>query len=163
MCTILSSRFDPSRHVLMIVLYIQPNTPSELLFENLDKLLSSVPSDSVPTFVCGDFNVNLRWGYSSVRILSELTAYHGFIQYVKQPTHRKGGTPDHIYVNRFFDDWTFVSDSCSLFRPFSCSSCSAVSESCVDLLTSEVVIHVVVYKCYGWFKFLFNMQIRRNW
>jgi hypothetical protein len=82
---------------------------------------------------------------------------------VKQPTHRKGGTLDHIYVNRFFDDWTFVSDSCSLFRPFSCSSCSAVSESCVDLLTSEVVIHVVVYKCYGWFKFLFNIQIRRNW
>jgi hypothetical protein len=40
----------------MIVLYIQANTPSELLFENLDKLLSSVPSDSVPTFVCGDFN-----------------------------------------------------------------------------------------------------------
>jgi hypothetical protein len=37
MCTILSSRFDPSRRVLMIVLYIQPNTPSELLFENLDK------------------------------------------------------------------------------------------------------------------------------
>jgi hypothetical protein len=34
----------------------------------------------------------------------ELTAYHGFIQYVKQPTHRKGGTLDHIYVNRFFDD-----------------------------------------------------------
>jgi hypothetical protein len=117
----------------------------------------------VPTFVCGDFNVNLRSGDSSVRILSELTAYHGFIQYVKQPTHRKGGTLDHIYVNRFFDDWTFVSDSCSLFRPFPCSSCSAVSESCVDPLTSEVVIHVVVYKCYGWFKFLFNIQIRRNW
>jgi hypothetical protein len=54
----------------MIVLYIQPNTPSELLFENLDKLLSSVPSDSVPTFVCGDFNVNLRSGDSSVRILT---------------------------------------------------------------------------------------------
>lgn len=98
MCTILS------RRVLMIVLYIQPNTPSELLFENLDKLLSSVPSDSVPTFVCGDFNINHRSGDSSVRILSELAAYHGFIQYVKQPTHRKGGTLDHIYVNHFFDD-----------------------------------------------------------
>ena len=98
MCTILSSRFDPSRRVLMIVLYIQPNTPSECLFDNLDKLLSSVPSDSVHAFICGDFNVNLRSGDSSV------TAYHGFIQYVEQPTYRKGGTLDHIYVDRFFDD-----------------------------------------------------------
>jgi hypothetical protein len=76
------------------------NTPSELLFENLDKLLSSVPSDSVHAFDCGNFNANLRSGDSSVRILSELTAYHGFIQYVEQPTYRKGGTLDHIYVNR---------------------------------------------------------------
>jgi hypothetical protein len=30
--------------------------------------------------------------------------YHGFLNHTQSPTHRKGGSLDHIFINKSFDE-----------------------------------------------------------
>lgn len=103
-CLLLSCRMDPSKRLLIVAIYIPPNTKNESYFKNMENLLCAIPSDSVPTILCGDFNANIESTELKTTTLKELTAYYGFLQYIQQPTHRKGATLDHVYVNRNFDN-----------------------------------------------------------
>ncbi|VDI58304.1 Hypothetical predicted protein [Mytilus galloprovincialis] len=103
-CLLLSCRIDPSKRLLIVAIYIPPNTKNESYFKNLENLLCAIPSDSVPTILCGDFNANIASTDLKTSTLKGLTAYYGYLQYIQQPTHRKGATLDHVYVNRNFDN-----------------------------------------------------------
>lgn len=103
-CLLLSCRIDPSKRLLIVAIYIPPNTKNESYFKNMENLLCAIPSDSVPPILCGDFNANIASTDLKTSTLKGLTAYYGYLQYIQQPTHRKGATLDHVYVNRNFDN-----------------------------------------------------------
>ena len=66
----------------------------------LDGLLCQLPIDSFTTFLCGDFNINLRKTDSILLSLKRLLSYHGFFQCHSDITHRAGSCVDHVYVNK---------------------------------------------------------------
>lgn len=91
-CLVLSLRFNPDKRLLFLLVYAPPNTQNDEFFQQLDRLISLTPTDAMPTFICGDFNLKSTDPKSNT--LSNLTKYHGFIEYVRLhvPTHRKGGS-----------------------------------------------------------------------
>ncbi|CAG2199319.1 unnamed protein product [Mytilus edulis] len=97
-------RIDPSKRLRIVAIYIPPNTKNESYFKNLENLLCAIPSDSVPTILCEDFNANIASTDLKTSTLKGQTAYYGFLQYIQQPTHRKGASLEHVYVNRNFDN-----------------------------------------------------------
>ena len=108
-CLLLSYRQNPRKRMLIVELYIPPSTNTDDFFENFEKLLLTIPSDSVPTIICGDFNTNLLSNDPKVSTLLQLMKYHGFTQLLSRPTHRKGSLLDHIYINRNLNESEMVS------------------------------------------------------
>lgn len=101
-CLVLSCRMNPSKRLLIILLYVPPNTQTVLFFQQLDRLFSHTPTDAAPTIICGDFNMKPTDPKS--KSLNELIRHHGFIDYSQSPTHRKGGSLDRIFINKYFDE-----------------------------------------------------------
>ena len=97
---LLHDRADPSARLLIITVYNPPNTACGAFLKQLDMLLTRMPCDSVPTILCGDFNVNFLKEDSASKSLATLTKYYGFQQYVSTTTHRVGAALDHVYVNK---------------------------------------------------------------
>ena len=59
-----------------------------------------MPCDSVPTVLCGDFNINSLKEDNAPKGLATVIKYYGFRQYVSTITHRAGAALDHVYVNK---------------------------------------------------------------
>lgn len=92
---------NPSKRLLIILLYVPPNTQTVLFFQQLDRLISHTPTDAAPTIICGVFNMKPTDPKS--KSLNDLIRHHGFIDYSQSPTHRKGGSLDRIFINKYFD------------------------------------------------------------
>ena len=101
-CLLLSLRMDPRKRLIVLTMYVPPNTQNELFFKNLDSLISLIPTDAIPTIICGDFNLNST--DPKAKTLQELTRYHGFIDYIQSPTHKKGGSLDRVFINKHLDE-----------------------------------------------------------
>ena len=97
---LLHDRADPAARLLIITLYNPPNVACGTFHKQLDKLLTRLPCDSVPTILCGDFNVNSLKEDNASKSLASVTQYYGFRQYVSTMTHRAGAALDHVYVNK---------------------------------------------------------------
>ena len=97
---LLHDRADPAARLLIITLYNPPNVACGTFHKQLDKLLTRLPCDSVPTILCGDFNVNSLKEDNASKSLARVTQYYGFRQYVSTMTHRAGAALDHVYVNK---------------------------------------------------------------
>lgn len=59
---------------------------------------------TVPSILCGDFNINSLKEDNTSKTLSKITKYYGFRKYGSCITHRCGSALDHIYVNRDLHD-----------------------------------------------------------
>ena len=66
--------------------------------QQLTEHLLSMIDKSQPTLICGDFNVCLKT--SSNNHLTKTLETHGFLQYVREATHIKGGHIDHVYFKQ---------------------------------------------------------------
>ena len=100
---LLSPVLDPDIRVLVISLYNNPRTPPQKFLEDLEKLLQKAPQN-IPTFVAGDFNVDVCKISKSSGDLLHLASYYGYCQLVTRPTHRRGGTLDLLLLNREPED-----------------------------------------------------------
>ena len=97
---LIQDRVDPAARLLIITVYNPPNTAYGSFLKQLDMLLTRMPCDSVPTVLCGDFNINNLKEDNAPKGLTRVTKYYGFRQYVSTITHRAGAALDHVYVNK---------------------------------------------------------------
>jgi endonuclease/exonuclease/phosphatase family metal-dependent hydrolase len=95
---------DNMRSVILSV-YKNPRSSSVTFMQDLEKLLQRIPQN-IPTFIVGDFNIDLAKPSRSTKDLMSLTRYYGFHQLVDQSTHRRGGILDLLFVNRDLSDRT---------------------------------------------------------
>ena len=95
---VISPRFDSSIRICINVIYTAV-APTEVFLTALDTLLHALPHHAMPTIICGDFNISVHATNKPATQLSNLMKHHGFIQLCTQPTHNRGGTLDHIYIN----------------------------------------------------------------
>lgn len=69
--------------------------------EDLEVFLSHCPQ-GLPSFLLGDFNIDLSLNTTSAKHLQNLIKYYGFRPCVSEPTHRQGGHLDNIFTNILF-------------------------------------------------------------
>ena len=100
---LLSHVQDDSLRLIVISLYNNPRTSTHSFLKNLEILLQTVP-ENIPTFICGDFNIDMSSSRKSKRDLIKLSSYYGFCQHVQQSTHCRGGVLDLLFTNRCFQD-----------------------------------------------------------
>ena len=124
---LLSHVHDNSLRLMIISLYNNPQTSIRSFMRNLEMLLQTVP-ENIPTFICGDFNIDMSSSRKTKRDLIKLSSYYGFCQQVHQSTHCRGGVLDLVFTNRCVQDSvlnvmpTFYSDHMivSFAVPFLC-------------------------------------------
>lgn len=109
LCVLLCDRNDHGKRILLVAIYNPPGVPSATFMKQLDSLLSHIPCDSVPTILCGDFNIDILRECKQSKDLQKLTSYYGFHQFVSSPTHKKGSGLDHMYVNRDLQESVLLS------------------------------------------------------
>lgn len=63
--------------------------------------LSHCPQ-GLPSFLLGDFNIDLSLNTTSAKHLQNLIKYYGFRPCVSEPTYRQGGHLDNIFTNILF-------------------------------------------------------------
>lgn len=99
---LLSPRQDPSLR-LCVMLYhnVNPkNTRTTANFlKDIEIMISHVPH-WLPTFIVGDFNIDMSLRTQSSKQLHNLIMRHyGFHPTVKEATHRQGGHLDNTFMN----------------------------------------------------------------
>lgn len=97
---LLTPRQDHSLRLCVMLLYHNPkNTRTAANFlRDLEIMISHVPQ-GLPTFIVGDFNIDMSTSTHSSKQLHNLMRYHGFHPTVKEATHRLGGHLDNIFIN----------------------------------------------------------------
>ena len=81
--------------------------------QKLTDHILNVVDNRKTTIVCGDFNVCIKTSRNNG--LSKTLKLHGFLQYVKEATHIKGGHIDHVYLKQGVQEMTV--DAC-LYCPY---------------------------------------------
>ena len=76
----------------MIFVYVSNKCKKELLIAKLNQLIDN----NKPTVIIGDFNDN----YSEECQIAKNLKVLDFNQLIQEPTHDKGNTIDHVYVNK---------------------------------------------------------------
>ncbi|MEW8547603.1 MAG: AAA family ATPase [Candidatus Thiodiazotropha sp.] len=109
LCILLSDRRDRDTRLLIVVIYNPPAVPAAVFLKQLDSLLCHIPCDSVTTILCGDFNIDGAGESKQSKDLEKVTSHYGFHQFVSAPTHKRGSTLDHVYINRNIQQSVLVS------------------------------------------------------
>lgn len=97
---IISPKQLQTLRVCVVLIYHNSRLLAKTFLSDLDTILCSLPN-GLPAFILGDFNINLSINGPSQSNLKKLISYHGFLQTIQRPTHRRGGLLDNIYFNRF--------------------------------------------------------------
>lgn len=96
---LLSHVTDYNMRSVVLSIYNNPRSSLRAFLPYLEKLMQRMPQN-IPTFIVGDFNIDVGKTNRSSKDLLFLTRYYGFRLLVQQPTHRKGGILDLLFVNR---------------------------------------------------------------
>ena len=115
--------------ILLITVYNKRSNSTQDFLEALDGLLCQLPIDSFTTFLCGDFNINLRKTDSILLSLKRLLSYHGFFQCHSDITHRAGSCVDHVYVNKDIVDRCHIYNTNTFLRSLCCHTVLPVPAS----------------------------------
>uniref|UniRef100_A0A8W8MMD5 Endonuclease/exonuclease/phosphatase domain-containing protein n=1 Tax=Magallana gigas TaxID=29159 RepID=A0A8W8MMD5_MAGGI len=100
---LLAPKQDPSLRICAVLLYHNPKRTMTVtkFLEDLEVILSHCPQ-GLPSFLLGDFNIDLSLNTTSAKHLQNLMKYYGFRPCVSEPTHRQGGHLDNIFTNILF-------------------------------------------------------------
>ena len=89
---ILKAKFDK---FIVIVVY---RSPASHCYEMLIKSLMNLLSDTLPTVIMGDFNVDPKRDEKEFKKLVTAMTAKGFVQIINKATHLKGHLLDHMYL-----------------------------------------------------------------
>ena len=95
---LLSTRWNGLR-IMVVSVYIHPMKTSHEIIKSLEKLLTTIPHQSVSTIIVGDFNIDYTSNSRIANDLKKMMRYYRFSNLIKEPTHRSGSSIDHFYTN----------------------------------------------------------------
>jgi hypothetical protein len=124
---VISPKLLKSVRICVLSIYHNPRLTAKDFLPELETILTVIPQ-GLPSFIVGDFNIDILTNEPTQKKLQNVMRYYGYIQYVHSPTHRKGGLLDHVYFNRTADGLlvdtvpTYYSDHflLSLVVPWAC-------------------------------------------
>ena len=89
------------------------STENRASFSNdLDDYLQNLMLKRGEKILCGDFNVHVENKLNLDRkALYDITESYSFVQLVKEPTHKEGGTLDLIFCQNFSKYYSLINDS----------------------------------------------------
>ena len=90
---------DHNMRSIVLSVYNNPRSSLRAFLPDLEKLMQRIPQN-IPTFIVGDFNIDLAKANRGTKDFIFLTQYYGFHQLVNKSTHRKGGILDLLFVNK---------------------------------------------------------------
>jgi hypothetical protein len=96
MIMLISPKRDMSIRICVALVYHNPKTACKTLRFLED--VSSIPL-GLPSFVLGDFNVDISLSTRSPKQFCSLFKYYGFRPFIHEPTQRQGGYLDNIFTN----------------------------------------------------------------
>lgn len=99
MIMLMSPKRDMSIRICVTLVYHNPKTASTTLrfLKDLETIISKIPL-RLPSFILGDFNVDMSLSTRSPKQLYSLLKYYGFHPSIHEPTHRQGGYLDNIFT-----------------------------------------------------------------
>ena len=81
---------DPDNPYQLVLIYASAGCPFKQLVEDLTKVLH----EDMPIIITGDFNFDRR----TTNALTDFLKTKELIQLVNWPTHKEGGSLDHVYA-----------------------------------------------------------------
>ncbi|XP_060596137.1 uncharacterized protein LOC132750210 [Ruditapes philippinarum] len=97
---LLENKQDTNQRIMILSLYKNPKLPVKDFLPQFETLLQKM-EQNIPSFVMGDFNIDINKPTQAAKDLIKLAHRYGFHQLVKTATHRKGGLLDLIFTNRY--------------------------------------------------------------
>ena len=124
-CIVTKLQLPNLSHVAIVLIYRPPSSTIDALLNVVGAAINCVSSFGLPTFIMGDFNIDLLSQNFDRRLINILSV-NNFTQLVNSPTTDRGSLIDHIYFNGTVSSIfvevsdTYYSDHDTIFCSFSC-------------------------------------------
>ena len=98
--------------IMLLCLYRKQEVSCSIFCDDLEELMDKIFDQCDSIIVTGDFNVwaEVHNNTDTIRLMNIMNSY-GLTQIIDEPTHKKGHTLDHVYVNLYQQEVSFEVDN----------------------------------------------------